>query len=40
MKTIGRTLLKAVVTAGGLGTRLLPTTKEIPKELLPLYSRG
>lgn len=32
--------MKAVVTAGGLGTRLLPTTKEIPKELLPLYSRG
>lgn len=32
--------MKAVITAGGLGTRLLPTTKEIPKELLPLYSRG
>ena len=29
---------KAVITAAGLGTRLLPTTKEIPKEMLPLFS--
>lgn len=29
--------MKAVITSGGLGTRLLPSTKEIPKELLPLY---
>lgn len=28
---------KAVITAGGLGTRLLPFTKELPKEMLPLY---
>jgi len=27
---------KAVVTAAGLGTRLLPVTKEIPKEMLPV----
>ena len=27
---------KVVVTAAGLGTRLLPITKEIPKEMLPL----
>ncbi|MFN4046461.1 MAG: sugar phosphate nucleotidyltransferase, partial [Acidilobaceae archaeon] len=33
-------MFKAVITAGGLGTRLLPATKEIPKELLPLYARG
>ncbi|MEM1686413.1 MAG: sugar phosphate nucleotidyltransferase [Acidilobaceae archaeon] len=33
-------MVKAVITAGGLGTRLLPVTKEIPKELLPLYVRG
>ncbi len=31
---------KAVITAAGLGTRLLPTTKEIPKEMLPLYMRS
>jgi len=28
----------AVITAGGLGTRLLPFSKEIPKEMLPLFS--
>ena len=31
---------KAVITAAGLGTRLLPVTKEIPKEMLPLFVRG
>lgn len=30
---------KAVITAAGLGTRLLPYTKELPKEMLPLYAR-
>jgi len=29
---------KAVITAGGLGTRLLPASKEIPKEMFPLFS--
>ena len=29
---------KAVITAAGLGTRLLPMTKEVPKEMLPLFS--
>lgn len=29
---------KAVITSAGLGTRLLPTTKEMPKEMLPLFS--
>ena len=29
---------KAVITAGGLGTRLLPVTKETPKEMLPLFT--
>ena len=29
---------KAVVIAGGLGTRLLPVSKKIPKEMLPLLS--
>ena len=28
---------KAVITAAGLGTRLLPHTKEIPKEMLPIF---
>jgi UTP--glucose-1-phosphate uridylyltransferase len=28
---------KAVITAAGLGTRLLPTTKETPKEMLPVF---
>jgi UTP--glucose-1-phosphate uridylyltransferase len=30
----------AVITAAGRGTRLLPTTKVIPKEMLPIFSRG
>jgi len=29
---------KAVITAAGLGTRLFPVSKEIPKEMLPLFS--
>jgi UTP--glucose-1-phosphate uridylyltransferase len=32
--------LKAIIPAAGLGTRLLPTTKEQPKELLPVFSRS
>ncbi len=28
---------KAVIPAAGLGTRLLPYTKEIPKEMLPIF---
>jgi len=31
---------KAVITAAGLGTRLLPMSKELPKEMLPIYVRG
>lgn len=30
-------LLKAVVLAAGFGTRLLPYSKEMPKEMLPLF---
>lgn len=30
---------KAVIPAAGLGTRLLPATKEQPKEMLPVYTR-
>ena len=31
---------KAVIPAAGLGTRLLPATKEQPKEMLPIFSKG
>jgi UTP--glucose-1-phosphate uridylyltransferase len=30
---------KAVITAGGIGTRLLPFSKEIPKEMAPMMTR-
>ena len=28
---------EAVILLGGMGTRLLPLTKTIPKEMLPIY---
>lgn len=31
---------KAVIPAAGLGTRLLPATKEQPKEMLPIFSNS
>jgi len=31
---------KVVIPAAGLGTRLLPATKEQPKEMLPIFVRG
>ena len=31
---------KVVIPAAGLGTRLLPMTKEMPKEMLPLFFKG
>jgi UTP--glucose-1-phosphate uridylyltransferase len=31
---------KVVITAAGLGTRLLPMSKEMPKEMLPIFVRG
>ncbi len=31
---------RAIITTAGLGTRLLPMTKELPKEMLPIYVRG
>ena len=31
---------KVVITAAGLGTRLLPMSKELPKEMLPIYTKG
>ncbi|GAF41098.1 UTP-glucose-1-phosphate uridylyltransferase [Agrilactobacillus composti DSM 18527 = JCM 14202] len=30
---------KAVITAGGLGLNLLPATKALPKEILPIFDR-
>ena len=30
---------KTVIPVAGLGTRMLPATKAIPKELLPIYDR-
>lgn len=31
-------ITKTLITAAGMGTRLLPYTKEIPKEMMPIYS--
>ena len=33
-------LIKAVITAAGLGTRLLSVTKELPKEMLPIFFKN
>ena len=30
---------KAVIPAAGLGTRMLPATKTVPKEMLPMVSK-
>jgi len=32
--------MKCVLTVAGLGTRLLPLTKELPKEMLPIYIKS
>ena len=32
--------MKVIIPAAGMGTRLLPTTKEQPKEMLPLFARA
>ena len=34
------TIRKAIIPAAGLGTRLLPSTKELPKEMLPIYTKS
>jgi len=40
LRIFGSMSRKVVITAAGLGTRLLPTTKELPKEMLPIHVRG
>jgi UTP--glucose-1-phosphate uridylyltransferase len=37
---VTRNLRKAVIPVAGLGTRMLPFTKEQPKEMLPVYANG
>jgi len=32
--------LKAIITCGGLGTRLYPFTKELPKEMAPVFFKS
>ena len=32
--------MDCVLTVAGLGTRLLPLTKELPKEMLPIYVKS
>ena len=32
--------MKTVLTVAGLGTRLLPLTKELPKEMLPIFVKS
>ena len=36
--TSGKPVTKAVIPAAGLGTRFLPATKAMPKELLPVVA--
>ncbi len=33
-------MIKVVITAAGKGTRLLPFTKEMPKEMMPIFSKN
>ena len=32
-------MIKVILTAAGKGTRLLPTTKELPKEMMPIFTK-
>jgi len=36
---MGSNVFKAVIPAAGLGTRFLPATKSIPKEMLPIVDK-
>ena len=37
--TLGKSIRKAVIPAAGLGTRFLPATKAMPKEMLPVVDQ-
>ncbi|WP_426987653.1 UTP--glucose-1-phosphate uridylyltransferase GalU [Pseudarthrobacter sp. Y6] len=37
--TMGKSITKAVIPAAGMGTRFLPATKAMPKEMLPVVDR-
>ena len=39
MSSAAKPIRKAVFPVAGLGTRFLPATKAIPKELLPIVDR-
>ena len=39
MAAINSRVTKAVIPVAGLGTRMLPATKAIPKEMLPLVDK-
>jgi UTP--glucose-1-phosphate uridylyltransferase len=39
MTNVIKKLNKAIIPVAGLGSRMLPATKAIPKELLPIYDR-
>ncbi|KAA9001813.1 UTP--glucose-1-phosphate uridylyltransferase GalU [Affinibrenneria salicis] len=39
MSTVNKKVRKAVIPVAGLGTRMLPATKAIPKEMLPLVDK-
>ena len=39
MTKVSKSVTKAVIPAGGLGTRFLPATKATPKEMLPVVDR-
>ena len=34
-----KNISKAIIPVAGLGTRMLPLTKEVPKELLPIFDK-
>lgn len=39
MAALNSKVRKAVIPVAGLGTRMLPATKAIPKEMLPLVDK-